>query len=140
MTVECLFCGVAIRERPLKRGSTWCRTPGTADASRVLCEPSPNGLHRPDAGPEDGHTFRVSVTSRGSYGIAGEEGHTDADEFMGPAMTLDVRAWNLPEALRRAAARPLSQWSGFGEPPSRETAKAVIAGYTPEELAEAGIV
>lgn len=65
----------------------------------------------PDA--SEGHTFFITVTSRGSYAVVGEPGHTDADHF-GPPMTVDVRAWDLPTALRKAAAVPLNEW-GFEE-------------------------
>lgn len=64
---------------------------------------------RDDDSPEMGHTFHIEVASRGSYAVVGEPGHTDADHF-GPPMTLDVRAWDLPAALRKAAAVPLNEW------------------------------
>lgn len=60
-------------------------------------------------GPEDGHTFRITVSSRGSYGIVGVEGYTDASDF-GPPWTMDVRAWNLRDALRKALEAPFDTW------------------------------
>lgn len=107
----CVVCGEEIRERALKGGPCWVRVPAPGSGGALtICEHSPDYHHHPDLGPESGHTFRVSVISRGSYAVAGIEGHTDAEEFMGPAMTLDVRAWNLPDALRRVSHRPLAAW------------------------------
>lgn len=63
-----------------------------------------------EEGPEDGHTFRITIESRGSYGVVGVSGHTDAEEFAGGARTVEVRAWDLPAALRKAAALPLATW------------------------------
>lgn len=60
-------------------------------------------------GPEQGHTFQLVVSSRGSYGVVGEQGHTDADYFSDP-WVIEVRAWSLPAALRKAAELPLSAW------------------------------
>lgn len=60
--------------------------------------------------PEDGHTFRIRASSRGSYAVVGEP-HHDAAEFHDvEPFTLEVRAWDLPAALRRAAATPLAAW------------------------------
>jgi hypothetical protein len=75
-------------------------------------------LEQPE-GPEDGHTFRISVTSRGSYAVWPEGDpepgpHSDAEEFMGPGFTLDVRAWNLQDAMAKAAQVPLGGWSMVG--------------------------
>lgn len=67
-------------------------------------------------GPEDGHTFRFSMTSRGSYGVVGQEGHTDAEWFTEEPWTLEVRAWNLTDALRKAAELPMSAWTMPAEP------------------------
>lgn len=102
--VLCRFCGKAIRERVNSKGKTvWTRTGPTGPM--VICEHSPTHWHDPYRDdPEHGHTFRIEITSRGSYGVVGEEGHTDAEEFMGGPMTIDMRAWNLPDALRQAAA------------------------------------
>lgn len=61
-------------------------------------------------GPDDGHTFRLHVLSRMSSTIVGEEHHTDAPNFGRAALTLDVRAFDLPAALRKAAALPLAEW------------------------------
>jgi hypothetical protein len=73
-----------------------------------------------DEGPDDGHLFRLTVTGRMSSRVVGDEHHIDAD-WEGPAMTLDVRAWSLRSALRRAARMPLSAWHIDGEEP-RNTA------------------
>lgn len=106
--VRCLECGAEIRERTLKSGPCWVRA--TGNGSRTICEKSPNYRHYPNLGPESGHTFRISVDSRGSYAVVGVEGHTDSEDFMGPPMTVEVRAWNLPDAVRRAANLPVSVW------------------------------
>jgi hypothetical protein len=68
----------------------------------------------PDEGTEAGHTFEITSRSRGSYGVVGEEGHSDARVF-GPPLTVRVRAWNLPDALCKASELPMSAWDGFGE-------------------------
>lgn len=122
--VLCRFCGKAIRERTNRQGETvWTRTGPTGPM--VICEGSPNDYwhspYRPDD-PEQGHTFRIEVTSRGSYGVVGEEGHTDAEEFMGGPMTIDIRAWNLPDALRQAAAVFPAIWHLDAEPATEQSA------------------
>lgn len=64
-------------------------------------------------GPADGHTFRFAVTSRGSYRV--EDGpHFDAD-WGDPEWTLEVRAWSLNKALRKAAELPLTAWTMSSE-------------------------
>jgi hypothetical protein len=62
-------------------------------------------------GPEDGHTFRIRVESRMSSSVQGEEGHTDADWFDEHGTGVEVRAWDLPAALRKAAALPFAVWT-----------------------------
>jgi hypothetical protein len=72
-------------------------------------------------GPDDGHTFRLEAHSRGSYGVVGQEGHTDADWLGEPPLTVEVRAWNLKDALRKALGLSLADWSReghrLGDPP-----------------------
>lgn len=106
----CLVCGEEIRERAFKSGPRWVRIPTRGNTLLTICEHSPNYHHVPDLGPESGHTFRVSVESRGSYAVVGVEGHTDADHFEPLPGVVEVRAWNLNDALHRAAQRPLSAW------------------------------
>lgn len=65
--------------------------------------------------PDDGHTFVISVRSRGSYRIVGEEHHHDADWMNERPITLTVRAWSLPAAMQAAAAVGLNNWEGWGE-------------------------
>jgi len=67
------------------------------------------------SGPDDGHTFAISVRSRGSYRVVGEEHHHDSDWMGERPITLTVRAWNLPDAMRAAAAVGLNDWEGWGE-------------------------
>lgn len=54
----------------------------------------------PDGGPEAGHRFQLTVRSQG-FG----------SDWLGPAHTVTVRAWDLPAALRKAADLPLSAWA-----------------------------
>jgi hypothetical protein len=70
-------------------------------------------------GPEDGHTFRIEVHSRGSYAVwdaeKGQVGpHSDADWMGEPPLTLEVRAWSLKAALQKALEHPLPDWSHEG--------------------------
>jgi len=60
-------------------------------------------------GPEAGHRFHFTMTSQGSYSVVGVEGHTDSDMLSEP-WTVTVRAWNLPDALRKAADLSLDAW------------------------------
>lgn len=62
--------------------------------------------------PEEGHTFRFSWSSRGSYGVVGVEGHTDAG-YWDEGATVEVRAWSLAEALRKAARLPFPVLMGY---------------------------
>lgn len=108
----CVECHAEVILRDLKSGPLWC---STGPQPHTICERSPDHHHHPDEGPESGHTFRVSVTCRGSYGVVGVEGHTDEPEFTGPPMTVEVRAWNLSDALRRAQAVPFAVWAESAE-------------------------
>lgn len=63
--------------------------------------------------PEAGHTFRLTAASRGSYGVVGVEGHTDAEwmpEDVAAPFVIEVRAWSLRAAMAKAAQLPLSSW------------------------------
>jgi len=73
--------------------------------------------------PEAGHTFRLRATSRGSYAHLTEDGttspHTDAEwmpEDVEDGFRIEVRAWNLRDALKKAASLPLRAWKEPGEP------------------------
>jgi hypothetical protein len=61
--------------------------------------------------PNDGHAWRIAISDRGSYGIAGreDEGHHFSGRYS-PESTVVVQAWNLPDALRKAAELPLAAW------------------------------
>jgi hypothetical protein len=61
-------------------------------------------------GPEAGHTFCITVDIRGSSNVVGHP-KQDGPEFreFGSVM---VRAWNLPDALRKAAEMSLDEWMG----------------------------
>jgi hypothetical protein len=60
-------------------------------------------------GPQDGHTFRIEMTSRGSSRTVGDPTYTDNDWWSDP-WHVEVRAWNLTDALRKAAELPLVLW------------------------------
>lgn len=62
-------------------------------------------------GPDQGHTFRITVQSRGSYRIQGDEQYHDEPDFSGPPWVQEVRAWSLMEALRRAQDIPFATWA-----------------------------
>lgn len=64
-------------------------------------------------GPDDGHTFRITMSSRGSYDVVGDPHHSDSPVF-GPETSVDVRAWNLRDALHRAAEMPLATLLNLG--------------------------
>jgi len=59
--------------------------------------------------PEDGHLWHFTVSSRCSFGVVGQPGKTDSD-WWGEPWSIEVRAWNLPDALRKAAELPLTAW------------------------------
>lgn len=61
-------------------------------------------------GPDDGHTFEFIMRLRGAYGVTGEPGHRDSLYWHEP-VALRVRAWNLRDALRKAAETPLHAWA-----------------------------
>lgn len=82
-------------------------------------------------GPANGHTFRITFASRGSYGLmTGPELDLSSFEdakYWDKPRTVEVRAWSLIEALVKAAALPLSAWfdeteeaAGDYEPPTDE--------------------
>ncbi len=60
-------------------------------------------------GPDTGHLFRISVAGTMSSRVVGDLHHTDADWEAEP-WTVEVRAWSLPEAMRKAADLPLTAW------------------------------
>lgn len=65
--------------------------------------------------PEDGHTFRITVISRGASGIMepGEKephDYQDSAEFGDMVLTADVRAWSQSDALKRASEMELRDW------------------------------
>lgn len=60
--------------------------------------------------PDDGHTFRIAVSERASTKVVSEDGHRDAERFTQLHNWVEVRAWDLSEALVRAAGLPLDSW------------------------------
>lgn len=59
--------------------------------------------------PDDGHTFKIAVSCRGSYAVVGQPFH-DADYFLATPNEVEVRAWDLRTALRVAAELPFDEW------------------------------
>lgn len=99
----------------------------------------------PEGGPDDGHSWRIEVTSRGSYGVTGNPEHHDADYFDGPLRT-SVRAWSLSAALKAVAKLPLFEWivdytelsEGAPDGPGCSRACSEMHTFTPPcELAQA---
>ena len=60
--------------------------------------------------PDEGHTFRITVTSRGASKVVGEEHNTDANWWSDP-WTIEVREFSLAAALRKAARVPFATWA-----------------------------
>lgn len=61
-----------------------------------------------DDGAEAGHTWLIGVRLRPSTAVVGEP-HRDAEGFE-MLQIVEVRAWNLRDALRQAAELPLDRW------------------------------
>lgn len=61
---------------------------------------------------DEGHTFRISYESRMSSTVTGDEHHRDAPDFDGIVHTVEVRAWNLRDALKKAADLPFNVLMG----------------------------
>lgn len=78
-----------------------------------------------DAGPEAGHTFEVSVRSRGSGGVL--DGPKSDANWWGDPSVVRVRAWNLPDAVARAATIPYHKWESA--PTAEVKAEAWEEGY-----------
>lgn len=60
--------------------------------------------------PEAGHTFRITVEMRSSNVVRGQRFHQDGAEFELVPNQVTVRAWNLSDALEKAAKLPLDDW------------------------------
>jgi hypothetical protein len=60
--------------------------------------------------PGEGHEFQVSVTSRGYSSVVGVPGSGRLDDWVSEPVTVTVRAWDLPAALRLAAEVSLGDW------------------------------
>lgn len=66
-----------------------------------------------DAGrPSDGHTFRFRFDIRPSSKVVGDPDYADGPTFMGPVHEIQVRAWSLTAALRKAADLPFGVLMG----------------------------
>lgn len=82
-------------------------------ANRVLAASDQGGaptttVTMEGAGPEAGHTFEVSVRSRGSSGVL--DGPKSDDDWWGEPSVLRVRAWNHNDAVAMAAQVPYPDW------------------------------
>lgn len=93
-------------ERPA-RDATLGRVQTALDRLEAAAQPS---RPRPLQGPDDGHTFRISVAVRGSSLTVGDEHHRDAGDFEDLETSVEVRAWNLSEALVEASLLSLDHW------------------------------
>lgn len=65
--------------------------------------------HVESNGPEHGHTFEVSVRSRGASTVIGSGIYSDAN-WWGDPLVMRVRAWNLADALAMASQIPFGEW------------------------------
>ena len=61
--------------------------------------------------PDKGHTFRIVFESRGSFKVGDSDYIQEADWF-GPPHQIEVRAWNLRDALLKAAMLPFNVQMG----------------------------
>lgn len=68
-------------------------------------------VEAPAPGPDDGHTFRILATCRGSHKVVGDEHHTDSPDFGDIGFQIEVRAWSLVDAMAEAAKHPLPEWT-----------------------------
>lgn len=82
-----------------------------AAALIAMTQESPAKLAHEET-PDDGHTFRISVTSRGAYTVLGDEHAHDAHGFDGEPMVVEVREHSLAAALHKAARVPFQIWMG----------------------------
>lgn len=85
-------------------------------------------VERVDGGP--GHRFHLSARIQASYRV-GDGPYTDAVEVGPEPFTTVVRAWNLADACRAAAALPLANWT-HEEPPARRV-------FFPGDIVPAGV-
>lgn len=93
--------------------------------------------HRPggpitDHAPDDGHTFRITFDVRGSSKVVGDPHFTDAPAYSGLPHTIEVRAWSLLAALRKALDTPFAELMGeetAGEPYSAEALRAAAREF-----------
>lgn len=74
---------------------------------------------------DDGHTFRINVLVRGSYGVVGEPHHTDSTGFHQRPFVREIRAWDLAQALRVASQLPLASWAIEEDDSPVEQARAI---------------
>lgn len=71
-----------------------------------------------ERGHDCGHQFTISITSRGHYGLLGDDGklaRCDDANWDGEPWTITVRANDLPAALLRAASKGLNEWHQEGQ-------------------------
>lgn len=80
----------------------------------------------------EGHLFRFLVQSQGRYSVTGVPGYHDSAEW-GEPWSIEVRAWDLKSAARKAAERGMIGWDQ--EP---RNALAVAARMVADYRAEQG--
>lgn len=109
------------------------------DAERIRREASPELTAPAEQGPDDGHTFRFICRSRMSSTVD-RETWSDAD-WWGPPLVYEVRAWDLPQALRVASTVPVASWfeGALTEELDSEKARS-IAVQLENRLAQAAAV
>lgn len=78
---------------------------------RPLPEVPPDAFTADRETPDDGHTFRLVFDIRPSSAVVGEP-YSDGPAFMGPAHVIEVRAWNLHDALVKASGLPFAVMMG----------------------------
>jgi hypothetical protein len=60
--------------------------------------------------PDEGHTFRITVTTRGASRVMGDKHARDSDWWSDP-WEIEVREHSLASALRKAARVPFAVWA-----------------------------
>lgn len=78
----------------------------------------------PEEGPEAGHQFHITIQSQGSTAVV-KGTHSDSDWVSDPIVAT-VRAWNLTDALRKAASLPLVAWAGWADMEAQDAEEAAL--------------
>jgi hypothetical protein len=86
-------------------GDHECGCPGVTEIARR------EEIRAAEYPADQGHRFTITMTSRGSSKVVGDEHHTDS-EWESDPWTVTVRAWNLRDALVKASQVPFAVWAG----------------------------